>query len=72
MARAPADTIDFTARIPRELHERFLARFPQYGSNTWFLKTMLEKFLDEVEASPAAEDLMNKSLFGFLEDRARV
>jgi hypothetical protein len=52
----------FKARLRADLHNRFINHFPQQGSNVWWLNTMMERFLDEVEKSPDFEAQMTAAM----------
>lgn len=57
-----ADTVEFSAKIPRELYERFKALFPQYGAVNWFINTATATFVEECEKEPSAPEVVNRSV----------
>lgn len=57
-----ADTVEFSAKIPRELYDRFKALFPQYGAVNWFINTATQTFVDECEKEPSSVETVNRSV----------
>jgi hypothetical protein len=50
-----AETIEFSAVIPRELYRKYTALLPIHGANKWFIMRTLTLFMEEIERRPGIE-----------------
>lgn len=57
-----ADTVEFSANVPKSEYDTFKQNFPQYGAVTWFINQALINFNEEVRRSPAAKEQIEKSI----------
>lgn len=56
------ERVEFSGRVPVELRDRFVQKFPMFGSNSWFICTALNAFLDELEGSPELTDVIRTKM----------
>ena len=57
-----AETIEIKARIPVELHERFVRALPVYGALAWTMRTVLDEFCTSLEASDSLREHVLNSI----------
>lgn len=46
----PAETVEFSAKVPAELHAEFKRLMP-YGGTDWFINAALRQFIELVRAN---------------------
>lgn len=72
LAEQPAtssDEVEFTAKVPEPLWLEFKQRFPQYGSQKWFVRTALQAFLDQLRGTPENDHLIRRAIDEMLQNR---
>lgn len=65
----PVRLVEFAGRVPASLHEEFISRFPQHGATSWFIRTSLEKFLEEVRSLPTPDQAITAAAKRTLEEQ---
>jgi len=65
----PVKMVEFGGRVPQELANRFIARFPQHGSMSWFVRTALEKLLEETDKQPPLDTMFERAISRTLESQ---
>lgn len=50
------ELVDFVGRVPRAKYLRLREHFPFYGFNNWFVNTVLEELLDQMDKDPTLVD----------------
>ncbi len=55
-------TVEYTAKIPKPMYEEFIGFFPQYGSNSWFIRGALENLLELCRQQPRSVDLLRAAI----------
>lgn len=61
-----SQTVEFSAKVPRELYERFKAQVPAYGGVQWFINAALAGFVERCEADPSLKDNVETSVEAML------
>lgn len=48
----PRQTVEFSAKIPKEAYDEFLEYVPTYGGTTWFINAVLLEFNSQMRKNP--------------------
>lgn len=59
---ARKDLVEFSAKIPRSLYERFKARFPFHGATTYVIETLVEEIVTAAEREPTLREQVKDSV----------
>lgn len=68
MPKPLGPTVEFGAKIPKELFDEFRTHFPQYGATTWFINRSMETFLRAVRSDESYLELFNRSIELMVQD----
>jgi hypothetical protein len=60
-------TVEFSAKVPRDLYDRFKRLVPNYGGTQWFINAALIGFVKRMEENPALTEVVEDSVEAMLQ-----
>jgi hypothetical protein len=63
----PAEVVEFSAKIPKDLYERFKGCVPHYGGTQWFINSAVAEFVNRCEEQPLLKDTVASSVEAMLQ-----
>lgn len=62
-----AEVVEFSAKVPKDLYERFKGCVPHYGGTQWFIVSSLAEFVQRCEEQPTLKDNVAASVDSMLQ-----
>lgn len=61
------ETVEFSAKVPKELYDDFKALVPAYGGTQWFINSALAGFVRRMKENPTLEKQVEESVEAMLQ-----
>lgn len=62
-----SQTVEFSAKVPKDLYDRFKEQVPGYGGTQWFINAALAGFVTECESDPSLKKKVAASVEAMLQ-----
>ena len=66
MPAVSKDTVEFSAKVPREQYDAFKENFGQYGAVQWFINESLAEFNRKIAEQPSLKEQVNAAIESML------
>lgn len=62
-----SETVEFSAKVPRDVYDKFKVLVPAYGGTQWFINAALAGFVQRLEANPSLSENVSASVEAMLQ-----
>jgi hypothetical protein len=61
------ETVEFSAKVPKDLYDRFKVHVPLYGGTQWLINSALSAFVAELDKDPSLSKKVEESVNAMLQ-----
>jgi hypothetical protein len=61
------ETVEFSAKVPKDLYDRFKIHVPLYGGTQWLINSALAEFVQQMDRDPSLREKVEESVNAMLQ-----